>query len=112
MAAAAAFAQVQHVGTKAEAADWLRRHPVRGKQVLVKGSCSLALETLVELLWPLCCGRYTMQGGAPASVGKPMCGPDAAVDEVRPSASLPACRRLWLRFQKPTTTKSKRRLYQ
>ena len=36
--------------TKAEAADWLRTHPVRGRQVLVKGSRGMALETLVELL--------------------------------------------------------------
>ena len=49
-AAAAAFPQAQHVGTKAEAVDWLRRHSVRGQQVLVKGSRGLALETLVEQL--------------------------------------------------------------
>ncbi len=36
--------------TKAEAAAWLRTHPVRGQQVLVKGSRGMALETLVELL--------------------------------------------------------------
>ena len=39
-----------HFPTKAEAADWLRTHPVRGRQVLVKGSRGMALETLVELL--------------------------------------------------------------
>ena len=49
-AAAAAFPQAQHLGTKAEAAGWLRQHPVRGQQVLVKGSRGLALEMLVELL--------------------------------------------------------------
>ena len=41
---------VRHFTTKAEAADWLRQHPVRGQQVLVKGSRGMALETLVELL--------------------------------------------------------------
>ena len=40
----------QHFATKAEAAEWLRQHPVRGQQVLVKGSRGMALETLVELL--------------------------------------------------------------
>ncbi|OGX87496.1 UDP-N-acetylmuramoyl-tripeptide--D-alanyl-D-alanine ligase [Hymenobacter lapidarius] len=50
MAQAAAAAQVQHFTTKAEAADWLLQHPVRGQQVLVKGSRGMALETLVELL--------------------------------------------------------------
>ena len=49
-AAAAAAPNVQHFFTKAEAADWLRQHPVRGQQVLVKGSRGMALETLVELL--------------------------------------------------------------
>jgi len=49
-AVVAAFPQAQHVGTKAEAADWLRRHPGRGQRVLVKGSRGLALKTLVELL--------------------------------------------------------------
>ena len=39
-----------HFPTKAEAADWLRTHPVRGRQVLVKGSRGMALETLVVLL--------------------------------------------------------------
>jgi len=42
--------QIQHFKTKAEAADWLRQNPVRGQQVLVKGSRGMALETLVELL--------------------------------------------------------------
>ncbi|WP_046244919.1 UDP-N-acetylmuramoyl-tripeptide--D-alanyl-D-alanine ligase [Hymenobacter terrenus] len=36
--------------TKAEAAEWLRQHPLRNQQVLVKGSRGMALETLVELL--------------------------------------------------------------
>ena len=40
----------QHFLTKAEAAEWLRANPVRGQQVLVKGSRGMALETLVELL--------------------------------------------------------------
>ena len=40
----------QHFTTKAEAAEWLRTHPVRDRQVLVKGSRGMALETLVELL--------------------------------------------------------------
>ncbi|HEX8326018.1 MAG TPA: UDP-N-acetylmuramoyl-tripeptide--D-alanyl-D-alanine ligase [Hymenobacter sp.] len=48
--AAAAAGHVQHFPTKAEAADWLRQHPVRNRQVLVKGSRGMALETLVELL--------------------------------------------------------------
>src|SRR6476469_1106777 len=39
MAAAAAQAPTaRHFTTKAEAAEWLRAHPVRGQQVLVKGS--------------------------------------------------------------------------
>ncbi len=39
-----------HFATKAEAADWLAAHPLTGRQVLVKGSRGMALETLVELL--------------------------------------------------------------
>ena len=50
MARAATTAQVQHFSTKAEAAEWLRQNPIRGRQVLVKGSRGMALETLVELL--------------------------------------------------------------
>ncbi|MBF9236327.1 UDP-N-acetylmuramoyl-tripeptide--D-alanyl-D-alanine ligase [Hymenobacter sp. BT683] len=49
-AAAGASEHVQHFPTKAEAAEWLTQHPVRGQQVLVKGSRGMALETLVELL--------------------------------------------------------------
>ena len=49
-AAARAAATARHFATKAEAAAWLRQHPVRGQQVLVKGSRGMALETLVELL--------------------------------------------------------------
>ena len=49
-AALGAGGPVRHFATKAEAADWLRQHPVRGQQVLVKGSRGMALETLVELL--------------------------------------------------------------
>ena len=48
--AAAVVPAAQHFNTKGEAADWLRAHPVRGRQVLVKGSRGMALETLVELL--------------------------------------------------------------
>ncbi|WP_426058705.1 UDP-N-acetylmuramoyl-tripeptide--D-alanyl-D-alanine ligase [Hymenobacter sp. B1770] len=48
--AAEAARQVQHFPTKAEAAEWLRQHPVSSQQVLVKGSRGMALETLVELL--------------------------------------------------------------
>jgi UDP-N-acetylmuramoyl-tripeptide--D-alanyl-D-alanine ligase len=50
MGLAAAQGNFQHFATKAEAADWLRQHPVRNQQVLVKGSRGMALETLVELL--------------------------------------------------------------
>lgn len=51
MAAAAAVARyARHFATKAEAAEWLRQHPVLNRQVLVKGSRSMTLETLVELL--------------------------------------------------------------
>ena len=51
MAGAAALAPAaQHFISKAEAAEWLRANPVRGQQVLVKGSRGMALETLVELL--------------------------------------------------------------
>ena len=48
--AAALAASARHFATKADAADWLRANPVRGRQVLVKGSRGMALETLVELL--------------------------------------------------------------
>ena len=51
MALAAAEAPgAQHFATKTAAADWLRANPMRGQQVLVKGSRGMALETLVELL--------------------------------------------------------------
>ena len=43
-------ANTTYFATKAAAAEWLRQHPVRGQQVLVKGSRGMALETLVELL--------------------------------------------------------------
>ncbi|MCC3153267.1 UDP-N-acetylmuramoyl-tripeptide--D-alanyl-D-alanine ligase [Hymenobacter sp. BT770] len=49
-AAATVAAQTQHFANKADAAEWLKQHPVRGQQVLVKGSRGMALETLVELL--------------------------------------------------------------
>ncbi|WP_201979950.1 UDP-N-acetylmuramoyl-tripeptide--D-alanyl-D-alanine ligase [Hymenobacter rubidus] len=48
--AAQAAGQLWHFPTKADAADWLRRHPMRGQQILIKGSRGMALETLVELL--------------------------------------------------------------
>ena len=48
--AAAEAGTAQHFATKAEAAEWLRQHPIRGQQVLVKGSRGMALETLVDLL--------------------------------------------------------------
>ena len=48
--AAEVASHFQHFTTKAEAAEWLRTHPVRDRQVLVKGSRGMALETLVELL--------------------------------------------------------------
>jgi UDP-N-acetylmuramoyl-tripeptide--D-alanyl-D-alanine ligase len=46
----AANINTHYFATKAEAADWLRQHPIRGQLVLVKGSRGMALETLVELL--------------------------------------------------------------
>ncbi|UOQ97690.1 UDP-N-acetylmuramoyl-tripeptide--D-alanyl-D-alanine ligase [Hymenobacter sp. 5317J-9] len=46
----AASPQAHYFPTKAEAADWLRQHPMRQQLVLVKGSRGMALETLVELL--------------------------------------------------------------
>jgi UDP-N-acetylmuramoyl-tripeptide--D-alanyl-D-alanine ligase len=49
-AAAEAAGQAHHFSTKAEAAEWLKQQPIRGQQVLVKGSRGMALETLVELL--------------------------------------------------------------
>jgi UDP-N-acetylmuramoyl-tripeptide--D-alanyl-D-alanine ligase len=39
-----------HFATKAEAADWLRAHPLHERLVLVKGSRGMGLETLMELL--------------------------------------------------------------
>lgn len=48
--AAGAAPHLQHFATKAEAAEWLRINPMRGQQILVKGSRGMALETLVELL--------------------------------------------------------------
>lgn len=48
--AAATAGPAQHFATKAEAAEWLRQHPIRNRQVLIKGSRGMALETLVELL--------------------------------------------------------------
>ncbi|KUG08132.1 UDP-N-acetylmuramoyl-tripeptide--D-alanyl-D-alanine ligase [Solirubrum puertoriconensis] len=40
----------QHFATKAEAADWLRQYPLAERQILVKGSRGMGLETLMELL--------------------------------------------------------------
>ncbi|MFD1468552.1 UDP-N-acetylmuramoyl-tripeptide--D-alanyl-D-alanine ligase [Hymenobacter caeli] len=40
----------RHFATKAEAAAWLAAAPLAGRQVLIKGSRGMALETLVELL--------------------------------------------------------------
>ncbi|WP_035562523.1 UDP-N-acetylmuramoyl-tripeptide--D-alanyl-D-alanine ligase [Hymenobacter sp. IS2118] len=48
--AASESSKAQHFLTKAAAAEWLKQHPLRGQQVLVKGSRGMALETLVELL--------------------------------------------------------------
>ena len=50
MAAAAVSPAFRHFATKAAAAAWLRQHPPQGRQVLVKGSRGMALETLLELL--------------------------------------------------------------
>ena len=49
-AAAGEASRARHFATKAAAADWLRQYPVRNRQVLVKGSRGMALETLAELL--------------------------------------------------------------
>ena len=40
----------QHFASKAAAAAWLQQHPLQGRQILLKGSRGMALETLVELL--------------------------------------------------------------
>ena len=42
--------RAHHFATKAAAAAWLAAAPLSGRQVLVKGSRGMALETLVELL--------------------------------------------------------------
>ncbi|AWM35481.1 UDP-N-acetylmuramoyl-tripeptide--D-alanyl-D-alanine ligase [Hymenobacter nivis] len=42
--------EARHFATKADAAAWLAAAPLSGRQVLVKGSRGMALETLVELL--------------------------------------------------------------
>ncbi len=49
-AKAALGAGAHHFATKAAAADWLAAQPLTGRQVLVKGSRGMALETLVALL--------------------------------------------------------------
>ena len=48
--AAGLAAHIQHFATKAAAATWLTENPLRNRQVLIKGSRGMALETLVELL--------------------------------------------------------------
>jgi UDP-N-acetylmuramoyl-tripeptide--D-alanyl-D-alanine ligase len=40
----------KHFSTKAEAAEWLRQQPLSNRQILVKGSRGMGLETLMELL--------------------------------------------------------------
>ncbi|GAB2963744.1 UDP-N-acetylmuramoyl-tripeptide--D-alanyl-D-alanine ligase [Hymenobacter coalescens] len=40
----------RHFATKAQAAAWLREHPLQERLVLVKGSRGMGLETLMELL--------------------------------------------------------------
>ncbi|MCB2376423.1 UDP-N-acetylmuramoyl-tripeptide--D-alanyl-D-alanine ligase [Hymenobacter sp. BT635] len=39
-----------HFATKAEAAQWLAAHPLTGKQILIKGSRGMGLETLLPLV--------------------------------------------------------------
>ncbi|NVO32395.1 UDP-N-acetylmuramoyl-tripeptide--D-alanyl-D-alanine ligase [Hymenobacter lapidiphilus] len=48
--AAALDSSMLHFATKPEAATWLRANPLANRQVLVKGSRGMGLETLVELL--------------------------------------------------------------
>ncbi|NVO83492.1 UDP-N-acetylmuramoyl-tripeptide--D-alanyl-D-alanine ligase [Hymenobacter terrestris] len=48
--AAALDSSMLHFATKPEAAAWLRANPLANRQVLVKGSRGMGLETLVELL--------------------------------------------------------------
>ncbi|RPD49703.1 UDP-N-acetylmuramoyl-tripeptide--D-alanyl-D-alanine ligase [Hymenobacter sediminis] len=40
----------RHFATKAEAAAWLQDYPLRNRQLLIKGSRGMGLETLVELV--------------------------------------------------------------
>ena len=49
-AAAAVCPAARHFGTKAEATAWLAGHPLGNRQILVKGSRGMALETLLEWL--------------------------------------------------------------
>ena len=49
-AAAAVCPAARHFGTKAEAVAWLAGHPLGNRQILVKGSRGMALETLLEWL--------------------------------------------------------------
>lgn len=48
--AAATNITARHFFTKPEAAAWLQTHPLRGCQVLIKGSRGMGLETLLELV--------------------------------------------------------------
>ncbi|RSK37241.1 UDP-N-acetylmuramoyl-tripeptide--D-alanyl-D-alanine ligase [Hymenobacter metallilatus] len=48
--AAAASSSFLYFPTKPEAAAWLRTNPLRGRQVLIKGSRGMGLETLLELV--------------------------------------------------------------
>jgi UDP-N-acetylmuramoyl-tripeptide--D-alanyl-D-alanine ligase len=48
--AAATNSATHHFPTKPEAAAWLQANPLRGRQVLIKGSRGMGLETLLELV--------------------------------------------------------------
>ncbi|MBX0291423.1 UDP-N-acetylmuramoyl-tripeptide--D-alanyl-D-alanine ligase [Hymenobacter sp. HSC-4F20] len=48
--AATADAAFLHFATKPEAAAWLQAHPLRNRQLLIKGSRGMGLETLLELV--------------------------------------------------------------
>lgn len=48
--AAAASLNFRHFPTKAELAAWLRQHPLQNRQILIKGSRGMGLETLLELV--------------------------------------------------------------
>ncbi|MCB2406825.1 UDP-N-acetylmuramoyl-tripeptide--D-alanyl-D-alanine ligase [Hymenobacter lucidus] len=42
--------EFRHFPTKAEAAQWLEAHPLTGRQILIKGSRGMGLETLLPLV--------------------------------------------------------------